>query len=261
MRFRFLIARRVAQFGFMLLFIGANVWGWKFVQGNLAFSKWFGTVPLSDPFAVMQIFATGIVAATDVLVGAVIVVVVYAALLGRAFCSWVCPMNLVTDGANFLRRVFKMDEIERKVWVARSIRYWLIGLSIALSALFGVAAFEMINPVSMLYRGVVFGMGFGWAAVAAVFFFDLFVLRHGFCGHICPIGGIYSIIGAKAALKVAYDKQKCTLCMKCTEICPEKQVLQLIGKQSGSVDGKECTRCGRCIEACADNALKFKLKF
>lgn len=50
----------------------------------------------------------------------------------------------------------------------------------------GIAAFEFVSPISMLHRGIVFGMGFGWSAIAMIFLFDLFVLKNGWCGHVCP---------------------------------------------------------------------------
>jgi hypothetical protein len=34
-----------------------------------------------------------------------------------------------------------------------------------------------------------------WAVLLAVFLFDLFVMRHGWCGHLCPVGAFYSLIG------------------------------------------------------------------
>ena len=32
--------------------------------------------------------------------------------------------------------------------------------------------------------------------------FDLLVAEHGWCGHLCPIGAIYGVIGAKSLIKI-----------------------------------------------------------
>ena len=80
-----------------------------------------------------------------------------------------------------------------------------------------------------------------------------------FCGHICPLGAFYSLISRFAILKVKYDLESCTHCMECKKICPQKQVLGIIGKESGTINSGECTRCGRSIEVCGDNALSFNL--
>jgi ferredoxin-type protein NapH len=62
-----------------------------------------GLIPLADPFAVLQILFTRHLLATEVLIGAAIVLVFYALVGGRVFCSWVCPVNPVTDLAGWLR--------------------------------------------------------------------------------------------------------------------------------------------------------------
>jgi ferredoxin-type protein NapH len=48
--------------------------------------------------------------------------------------------------------------------------------------------------------------------------------------------------------------------MKCKEVCPETQVLYMIGKKSQIVDMGECVNCARCIEVCDDDALGFTLR-
>jgi len=48
--------------------------------------------------------------------------------------------------------------------------------------------------------------------------------------------------------------------MKCKTVCPEHQVLHMIGKQSLSVTSGECTNCARCIEVCDDDALGFSIR-
>lgn len=258
---RFLILRRLTQVGMVVLYFGAHAWGWKILEGNLGSSLLFGTIPLADPFAVVQMSAAGVLLGADVLIGAGIIAFFYASFGGRAFCSWVCPINLVTDAANGLRRVLRINEVERRIVVSRNLRYWILALSIVLSAILGVAAFEFISPIGMLSRGLIFGLGFGVAVIAGVFLFDLFGMKNGFCGYLCPVGGFYSLIGRFSIIRVKHNQEKCTLCMKCTEICPEKPVLHMIGKRSEFVAMGECTACARCVEVCDDDALNFDIRF
>lgn len=255
-----MLARRLVQITILVLYFGANAWGWTILQGNLSSSLFLQKIPLADPYALLQIFATGVITATDVIIGAAIIALFYAAIGGRAFCSYVCPINMVTDLANYLRRKWKLDKFEKKWWASRNIRYWVLALSFILSFALGTAAFEMVSPISMMHRGIVFGMGFGWAAIVAIFLFDLFVLKNGWCGHVCPLGGFYSIIGRYNLMRVHHNQPNCTLCMKCKDVCPEKEVLYMIGKKSQMIDMGECTLCGRCVEVCDDDALYFSIR-
>lgn len=260
-RQRFQLGRRSTQLLILALFIAANAYGWKILEGNLSFSWVFGIVPLADPFATAQILAAGFAVAQEVLIGAAIVTLFYAVIGGRSFCSWVCPMNIVTDVAYWLRRKTKMFDLVHEYAMTRAIRFWVVGVALLLSFLMGISAFEFISPISMLHRGLIFGMGLGWAAVLTVFTFDLFILQHGFCGHICPLGGFYSLISRYSLVRVNHDAAKCTECMDCLQVCPERQVLSMVGKRSEPVLAGECTNCGRCVEACADDALGFGSRF
>src|SRR5574344_397955 len=87
----------------------------------------------------------------------------------------------------------------------RNLRYWLILIIFIISYFMGVAAFELISPVSMVHRGLIFGLGFGLATMIVIFLFDLFVLKNGWCGHICPLGGFYSLIGRFSLLRVHHN--------------------------------------------------------
>lgn len=260
-KYKFLILRRITQITILTLYIGGNIYGWKILQGNLSQSRLFEKVPLSDPYAVLQILASGSLVAIDTMIGALIILFFYATIGGRAFCSWVCPMNMVTDLANFIRRKFQLDRDEfHPLYISRNVRYWILGLSLVISFIVATPAFELISPISILHRGLIFGMGLGWTVVAAVFFFDLFVVKNGWCGHLCPLGGFYSLIGRKSLIRVYHNHDKCTLCMECKSVCPEKPVLHMVGKDgfNAFVRGA-CTNCGRCVEVCPAEALNFKL--
>ncbi len=256
---KYLILRRVTQIALLFLYFAGNAWGWSILQGDISTSLLFNKIPLSDPFALLQILATGALVGVNVVVGAAIITLFYGLIGGRAFCSWVCPVNMVTDLAAWLRRKLLIDKIERKVWISRNIRYYMIALALIVSAISGLAAFEIVSPISILNRNIIFGLGSGLGLIGAIFLFDLFVVKNGWCGHICPLGGFYSLIGKYSLIKVKHDHQKCTLCMKCKEVCPETQVLHMIGKNSITVNKGECTNCGRCIDVCNDDALFFTI--
>jgi len=257
--YKYLILRRITQIALLFLYFAGNVWGWKILQGDISTSLLFNKIPLSDPFALLQIFATGAVVGVNVLIGALIIALFYGIIGGRAFCSWVCPVNMVTDLAAWLRRKLLIDKIERKVWISRNIRYYMIVIALIVSAISGLAAFEVVSPITILNRNIIFGIGTGLGFIVAIFLFDLFVVKNGWCGHICPLGGVYSIIGKYSLFKVKHTSENCTLCMKCKEVCPEVQVLNMIGKKSITVNQIECTNCGRCVDVCDDNALEFTI--
>ncbi|MBV6342330.1 4Fe-4S binding protein [Candidatus Magnetobacterium casense] len=178
---RFLITRRLVQITVMLLFFAGSAAGWTILRGNLSCARLFDVLTLADPYAVLQMLAARAMPTAEIAVGALTVAVIYALLGGRVFCAWVCPMNVVTDLA-------------------------------------------------------------AW-------------LRGGFCGHLCPMGAFYSLIGRGNLIKPVHNPDKCTMCMRCVEVCPERQVLHMIGKKNAMVSSGQCINCGRCIEVCGDNAI------
>ena len=260
---RYLLLRRAVQLGVLLLFLGTVRWSWEvagkpLLSGNLSASELLGIIPMADPFAVLQIILTRHLPQAEVLIGAGIILLIYALLGGRTFCAWVCPLNMVTDLAAWLRRRLGVRDLFR---VSRNIRYTVLVLALALSVLTGVAAFEWISPISMLHRELIFGIGLGWTAVLGVFLFDLFILRNGWCGHLCPLGAFYALVGKLALLRVDFDTPTCTHCGECARVCPEPQVLNLkAASATGMIASGECTNCGRCITVCPEDTLHFDLR-
>jgi ferredoxin-type protein NapH len=260
---RYLLLRRAVQLGVLLLFVGTvrldwTVAGQPLLSGNLSSSEVLGAVPLADPFAVLQILFTGSIPLAEVLIGAGIILVLYAIVGGRTWCAWVCPVNMVTDLAAWLRRRLGIGDLFH---LSRSTRYLVLGLALLLSLLTGVAAFEWISPIGMLHRELIFGLGMGWTAVLGVFLFDLFILRNGWCGHLCPLGAFYALIGRIAQVRIRFDAPGCTRCGECARLCPEPQVLNLReATAAGMIASGECTNCGRCITVCPEGSLHFDLR-
>ncbi|MGI2910217.1 quinol dehydrogenase ferredoxin subunit NapH [Vibrio alginolyticus] len=252
---RFLILRRLCQFTIIALFMAGQTLG--ILTGNLSSSMLLDTVPLSDPLIVLQALATGHVPEFNALLGVVIVVVFYAILAPRAFCAWVCPLNIVTDLAAWLRRKLNIKASYR--W-SPVIRYWLIPVLMLGSALSGAILWTWLDPVAALHRGLVFGMGAGWVLIALVFVLDLLLVEHGWCGHLCPLGATYGVIGRKSLLRVtAVRREDCTKCMDCFYVCPEPEVLrQPLKEGDRRVMDQNCISCGRCLDVCPEHVFEFK---
>jgi ferredoxin-type protein NapH len=260
---RYLILRRLTQFSILAMFFGTARYGWEvagrpLLTGNLSASEFLGVIPMADPFAVLQQLLTLHVLDKEVLIGAAIILGFYALIGGRAFCSWVCPVNLVTDAAAWLRNKLRVPDFCN---LSRSVRMWALFLSLVLSALLGVAAFEWVSPISMLHREVVFGVGLGLTAILGIFLFDLLVVKHGWCGHLCPLGAFYCLVGCVTQLRVRFEDKSCTRCVECVRVCPEPQVLNFKkAAEYGMVASGDCTCCARCITICPENSLSFDLK-
>jgi len=266
---RWLLARRASQAGFLALFLAGPLTGLWITKGTLASSMTLDLLPLSDPLILAQSLAAGHALSATAVTGALIVAGIWLLAGGRAYCAWLCPVNPITDGAHLLRGRLNLDA--DKGWQpARATRRWLLATVIAVSAATGTIAWEAVNPVTALHRGLVFGTLFsaaGASLVLAVFLFDLAVSRRGWCARICPVGAFYGLLGRFSVVRVsAAGRAACDDCMDCFAVCPEQQVIPpaLHPRDSGAsalIDDGDCTNCGRCIDVCSRDVFHFTTRF
>ncbi len=264
---KWLLARRSSQLSVLLLFLLGPWLGIWLIKGNLSSSLILDTVPLTDPYLLLQSLFAGHTLETTAIIGALIVIAFYVLLGGRAYCSWVCPVNIVTDSAQWLRDQFKITGASS---LSRNTRYWILAATLILAFITGGISWELVNPVSMLHRGLIFGMGLAWFVIAAVFLLDLLVSRRAWCSHLCPVGAFYGLLGTHSLIRIRADaREQCDDCMDCFKVCPEQQVIRpaLKGHLRGSdeiigpvITSSNCTNCGRCIDVCAKDVFHFGLR-
>lgn len=261
---KWLVLRRLTQAAVLGLFLAGPLFGVWIVRGNLSSSMTLGFLPLTDPFALLQSIAAGAAPSATALSGAAIVAAFYLVVGGRAYCAWVCPMNVVTDAAAWLRPRLGLRSGRAP---PASLRGWLLAGTLVAAFATGALAWELVNPVSMLNRALVFGGALAWGGALAVFAFDLLVASRGFCGHVCPQGAVYALLGRLSLVRVsAHRRQDCDDCAECYRVCPEPAVIPPALKPrdpaaSPIVASGACTNCGRCIDVCDRNVFRFTHRF
>lgn len=260
---KWLLLRRLSQLGILSLFLLGPLAGIWVVKGSFSASLTLGILPLTDPLIILQSFFAGHAIAGTAFIGVVIVSCFYFLVGGRVYCSWACPVNMITDAAGWINRRLG---IKKSLGINKSTRYWLLGAILFMAYLTGTIIWEWLNPVTVFQRGLLFGMGLGWILVAAIFILDTFVIQRGWCGHICPVGALYSLLGFSSILRIdAAGREQCTDCMDCFTICPEPHVIgQALkgGKGSSSIiRSNNCINCGRCIDTCPHNVFQFSKRF
>ena len=231
-----------------------------------------GRRPLSftDPLA----GAESVVAAKRVpwvLVAGLIIPVIVTLLLGRVFCSWICPAGFLFEMNDNLRGLLRYLEIRpRNFRLARTTKYALLTMGLALTALLAVPILGYVYPPAVLSREIhdfVFALfdraesgrfgfwlgGTSWmaAVIGSIVAIELFVSRRWWCRYVCPGGGLYSLLGFARPVRVELRHERCTECALCVAACP--MGLNPMKNEMGM----ECDNCGVCISSCEDEALGY----
>ncbi|ABL72799.1 quinol dehydrogenase ferredoxin subunit NapH [Paracoccus denitrificans] len=249
------LLRRCCQIAALAAFMSGPLAGYWIMRGNFASSEMLGVLGLSDPYILLQSAFAGWPVAAPALVGALLIGLFYLLVGGRVYCSFVCPVNIVTDTAHWLREKTGLTR-DRKL--DRRTRLWLLLGTLLAAALTGTIAWEYVNPVSMMQRGLIFGAGLGWSIVLLVFLLDLFVSRRAWCSHLCPVGAFYGLVGRFSLVRVsARNRDACDNCGACFSTCPEPHVIvpALKGEGSPLILSGDCINCGGCIDSCPNRVF------
>lgn len=256
---RWLLSRRAVQVFIVLAFAVEFPVVERIAAGNLSSSLWLGQLPLTDPFVMLQTLLAGAPFAATALIGAAIVASFYAFFGGRIYCSWVCPINLLTDAAFWLRQRLN---IKGNMSMPRQLRTAVLVVTLLLSVLCATVAWEIINPITLLQREIMWTSAAGVTLLTGLLLFDLLISRRGWCGHLCPVGAFYAWLGRYGRLRVtATNPDACSGCSSCIRACPEPHVLApLVTQEARSVVSGDCTRCGACLDHCPSGVLSMKLE-
>jgi ferredoxin-type protein NapH len=268
-------ARRAVQVAALLLFAAPLLLsGWPLLGlasgGELAASTpaqlpFYGSLSSSsvggfrllDPFATLELIAATRTVEPSWLLAAGAVLGFYTLVGARAFCGWVCPVNLVLECTEWVRGRLGIAVVERAV--PRHAKLGVAATFLLLALLTARPLFETLSPIAALGKGLLFGSFTGIAVLGAIVVAELFWARRVWCRSLCPVGGLYELAGRIGLLKVRSGTGRCTGCQRCRRVClSSPEILDPIIKGAAArVVAGDCMRCGACVDECPEKALRL----
>ncbi len=226
--------------------------------GTLGSSS-IGPVTVLDPFATLQVVCASKTFDPAWLVGVLPVLIVYGLIRGRAFCGWVCPVNLLGEAVDFLRRKLRRPVYEMPV--PRHAKLYVAGAILVLSAVLGLPVYEIFNPIGAINKLMALGAVTGVVTLLCIVAVELFWGHRVWCRALCPLGGFYEALGKVGLLNVRIDHDACIGCGKCQKacLCDPAILDDAISGEANAVTAGDCMLCGKCKEACPTAALKIGL--
>lgn len=222
-------------------------------------------------------------------VGIVVALLLLTFVLGRVYCSVVCPLGVMQD---VVSRIAKFRKKGRNKYAYSAPKTWLritvmaifvlalllgVGSLVALLApysAYGRIVSSLFQPVYIAANNVLAGMAeradsyafytadvwmksVATLSVAVVTLVVIAVLawRNGrtYCNTICPVGSLLGFVARFSLLKPVIDKSKCNGCRLCERNCKAA----CIDAKAHEIDYSRCVACMDCIDKCHKHAISY----
>ena len=220
-------------------------------------------------------------------VAVIVLLVLLTLLLGRVYCSVICPLGVFQD---IVARIGKRGKkLPYSFSPAKSwLRYGVLGLFI-IAFVFGVSAIvalldpygaygRMANNLFLpvwqwgnnllaliaervdsyaFYTTDVWMKGLPTFIIATVTLVVVAILawRNGrtYCNTICPVGSFLGLLSQFSLFRIRIDGQKCNKCGICERNCKAA----CIDSKAFKIDNSRCVACMNCIGKCNRDAVSY----
>lgn len=225
--------------------------------------------------------------------GMVIGIIILTLLVGRVYCSVICPMGVMQDIISWIRgQRKKMKNRFSYSKEMKWLRYGMLGLfAIALAVGIGpivalLAPYSSYGRIASnlfapLYRwgnnllALIAGHMGSYAlyqtdvwmkslptfiiAVASLVIIAVLAWRNGrtYCNTICPVGTILGFFSRFSLFHPVIDTQMCKNCSLCARRCKGS----CIDYKNRQIDYSRCVACMNCLDNCKHGALHLECRF
>ena len=174
--------------------------------------------------------------------GLIVVSAVAAALLGRVYCGYICPIHTAMEPLEWAVRTRGAKLRGGSPWLGKGVFAWLM-LVISIAVMLLLRRFWQLSvPIIVV-----------WLVIAV-----LLSLRYRpemFHNLICPFGALQNLFGRFARFTTHVHPEDCTGCRLCEKTCPAAAIHVCSGK--AVVNPKWCLQCARCQRVCPTQAIHY----
>lgn len=219
--------------------------------------------------------------------GVVVVLVLLTLILGRVYCSVICPLGVLQDIISWISGKVKKNRFRyspaksvlRYIVLAIFVIAWVAGIGSLVALLapyssYGRMASSLLAPLYQwvnnwlavlaeradsyaFYTVDIWMKGLSTLVVAIVTLVIIFILawRNGrtYCNTICPVGTVLGFLARYAYFKPVIDTSKCNSCGLCARNCKAS----CINAKEHEIDYSRCVACMDCICKCRQGAIHY----
>ena len=192
----------------------------------------------------------------------VLALVVLTLLVGRAYCSVICPLGVMQD---VISRISGLRKKKKSRFSYSGEKKWL---RYGILVIFVVALVAGLTPLAALLApyssygrmvsSVVSPSLSPVAIVAAVSFVVVAIMSwlggRTYCNTICPVGTILGFFSRFALFRPVINTSKCNSCKRCAKKCKAS----CIDAKNHRIDYSRCVACMDCIKNCKHGALTLR---
>ncbi|HIP93150.1 MAG TPA: 4Fe-4S binding protein [Desulfurobacteriaceae bacterium] len=231
-------------------------YGITFIQGwyqSFAVGNFFIVSPLEGIESILtskSIYLTAIIG--------MLFPIILASLLGRVFCSWVCPISFLSELTDKIIGIFskKLKYQRNFITLPKYILWFALIAEIIFTLIIGYPLFVWWSPPALVGREIMLYVFYKIITieigiVLIILLLNLLTKRF-FCRYLCPLGALLALFGKNRKLVIEYDSTKCINCKLCDQRCPLD-----IKPSIGNSEGIHCWNCFECKDACPTEALKI----
>lgn len=220
-------------------------------------------------------------------VGVIVGLAALTMILGRVYCSVICPLGIMQDifawlGRKSLKNRYSFSRPKtalRWTMLALLVICFIIGLNwivavFAPYSAYGRIASELLAPLwdwgnnllavwaerhesYTFYTVDVRIKGVATLVIAIVTLIALGIMawRNGrtYCNTVCPVGTILGMLSKYSLFRPVIDTAKCVNCGLCARNCKSSCIDTIRHK----IDYSRCVACMDCIDKCSKGAIKY----
>lgn len=266
--------RKIRVISAILFFIGATLLFLDFTGSVHAWLGWIAKIQFLPALLAVNVVV-------------ILFLVILTLLLGRVYCSVICPLGVMQD---IFARFGKMAKKNRYGYSpAKSVLRYTILVIMVLSIALGIGSITaLLAPYSAYGRIVQSLLAPVWqwgnnilaslaermdsyafyetdvwlrstavmtVAVVTLVALGILAWRNGrtYCNTICPVGTVLGLLSRYSFLKPVIDGEKCNGCGLCARNCKAA----CIDSKRHSIDYSRCVACMDCIGKCHKGAISY----